>query len=697
MSNFLVGNTAAKSLLVDSEASAIRAAAKQGTTTTTRLLFIGVGDVRNALLTLSTISPKPLPNCVHSVELFLNDLSPVTLARDVVLLALATQDDATLSIEAATSVWSDAVLTPTVHSRLTKTLTDLVNGSVPSWMFVGDQPSIQFFQYNALVTIWKGWLELDLSRDGLLDVRAAALSIEGAGHGRAGASVSWRQYGLSSVECTEDHDAAFHCRTEINPTMLEVLPSPDGSGRNVITYLETQGTMGAFGDLEGLDTGSAEFAKGLKQKCWGPLFTCLRSWVAKDRLHVHFWLGDCMVRLASLQVLEAAQESAQQQGGAEVVTALAFDAVDTSNVMDYVGMWNLLVVCVPRLKSSASGGGAGGARAAAGEAGGKADEFVSFVQTESIISMGTCLEELLEDELPHDPSMHRELLALLGWAVEEVAPVVTAEDAKSEKVVRAKWFRSVSSFSTGAGAHTGVGAPWGGSGKDEQISTLLCHFFSLIASPTPMSAAMLEGGVKATMELAYPFPKLTAASFVSFLCLLQRRQQQHQQHQQQQQKQQTNGSVHVFSVRNFIVQMFRREDLCTSPHIRNRLLGLRVELGLAVKRGCLSIDADGAGMGGAAEERAEKEAKQAKRASKEEELERKRRLRAEQNLPDLLFSSNELRDWFMTTTVTMTLDDPTAPRGGVFEPALAAVLVRDEVLGFTQTAHASPCTLCTHM
>lgn len=47
------------------------------------LLFLGVGDLRNPLLTLTNI-PGNRP-----VSIYLNDLSPVTIARNVVILQLS--------------------------------------------------------------------------------------------------------------------------------------------------------------------------------------------------------------------------------------------------------------------------------------------------------------------------------------------------------------------------------------------------------------------------------------------------------------------------------------------------------------------------------------------------------------------------------------------------------------------------------
>jgi hypothetical protein len=118
--------------------------------------------------------------------------------------------------------------------------------------------------------------------------------------------------------------------------------------------------------------------------------------------------------------------------------------------------------------------------------------------------------QLLYDELPHEPSMHKGLLRLLGWHCAEVTKVASAEDT-SEKVVRAKWFHSSSSRSppstaaadddddgdgdddgSGGGKGDGNGSGGGegdgnGDGDGNATSLLLFKFFSLIANPTPMT------------------------------------------------------------------------------------------------------------------------------------------------------------------------------------------------------------------
>lgn len=86
MGGFLIGNTFARSLVTPSEAQAI---ADQSTRVhddvTFKFLWIGVGDIRNPLTTLSSIPTK----C--RADLHFNDTSSMVLARDIVVLMLAVQ------------------------------------------------------------------------------------------------------------------------------------------------------------------------------------------------------------------------------------------------------------------------------------------------------------------------------------------------------------------------------------------------------------------------------------------------------------------------------------------------------------------------------------------------------------------------------------------------------------------------------
>ena len=96
MSGFLIGNTFARALLTTTEAQQL-AADNSRALQPLKFLWIGVGDVRNPLSTLLSF-PRVAPAKVKDegdspplrVELHLNDVSSVVLARDVALLSVVT-------------------------------------------------------------------------------------------------------------------------------------------------------------------------------------------------------------------------------------------------------------------------------------------------------------------------------------------------------------------------------------------------------------------------------------------------------------------------------------------------------------------------------------------------------------------------------------------------------------------------------
>ena len=78
MSEFLIGNTFARTLLTKEEANLV------DEHSILKLLWVGCGDIRNPLTTLKMLKKN------QKVHLFFNDISIVTLARDILLLTLLT-------------------------------------------------------------------------------------------------------------------------------------------------------------------------------------------------------------------------------------------------------------------------------------------------------------------------------------------------------------------------------------------------------------------------------------------------------------------------------------------------------------------------------------------------------------------------------------------------------------------------------
>ena len=298
LAEFLIGNTFARSLISEKDMGHCGGRKSGRQEAAVHLLWVGVGDVRNPLLTLSGLSRN------RCYALHLNDVSPVTLARDAVILAMGAT-----RVEDAIAVWSDSVLNAETHRRLQKTLRDLLDNKYSY---------LDFSAAEGLQCYWRSWLEHAHSPDALSRVRSRALGVKGAGHQRVGVSESWRRLGVAS-SAEGDEQCSYS-----NPTLYDLIDE------DAPKYLELQGPGAAFANLVG-DIGSKEFAESLA-KAWTPLLKS--SWqqrVAAKRVTVHFYLGDCA---AFLQRPDFASK---------------FAAIDTSNVMDYTGMWNLALQCEPCL------------------------------------------------------------------------------------------------------------------------------------------------------------------------------------------------------------------------------------------------------------------------------------------------------------------------------------------------------------
>lgn len=373
MSFFLLGNTNARALFTRQEGQALA----KNMSSPVKLLYLGVGDVRNVLTTLNNL---PLPGRGFKVEVVLNDSSALTLARDVLLLELATK-----SAAVATAVWSDALLSEDSMTQLGKSLERLVTNP-PCWLAEMD-PSTR----KGLVGHWQAWKqECDCDRSQTsLQVRREALlekSSRFIGHGRAGASQYWRQVGVSSVS-----KAVASTFSRCNPTLFVV-------SHGEPHLVEFQGPMGAFHQLEGLCQGGTALAQIL-HNCWRPLFAGFTQRVESSCCTVRAVLGDCTTLL----------ESGRLGSG--------FTAIDTSNLMDYVGLWNLLLLAEERLSLREG----------------------SFIFTEQIMGLSTDIESMLHEQSPFSPCLARTFARVLGTCVEALPSQLGP--GESEKVVHARWVR----------------------------------------------------------------------------------------------------------------------------------------------------------------------------------------------------------------------------------------------------------------
>lgn len=284
MRSFLVGNTAARPLIVAGSASLCKAKP-------VRLAWLAVGDVRNFLATLVEIPVE------HPVEAVLNDASALIGARNASMLLLAANGYDTY----AAATWCDALLSNRCWGRLRWALEKIAQGLTPPWLVVG----------RRVQSIAKAWLDLSLDVESALAKRRTAIQIDGSGHDRFSRKKqsAWRRTGICTTDGLEASEYA------VNPTMFDV----EAPGT---PFVEVTGPAGAFSSFADLEVGSREFAAAI-DAAWRPLLVALRL----RRIQIEVISRDCVARCS------------WNRG--------SFDAIDTSNAADYAGLWNVLLSAPP--------------------------------------------------------------------------------------------------------------------------------------------------------------------------------------------------------------------------------------------------------------------------------------------------------------------------------------------------------------
>ena len=154
MAGFLIGNTAARAVMATEDVPAPAPSASGAGLSPVRLLFCGVGDVRNALTTAEALQPGVMP---RPIEVHLNDISVATLARDAVLLHLAVSAGAAVS----TAVWSDAQLAPAEGADLRASLRALCEARPPPWLVFPPAENDAYGTLAACRECWRAWLEME--------------------------------------------------------------------------------------------------------------------------------------------------------------------------------------------------------------------------------------------------------------------------------------------------------------------------------------------------------------------------------------------------------------------------------------------------------------------------------------------------------------------------------------------------------
>lgn len=126
------------------------------------VLLLACGDVRNFLCSLSDLSSRKPHEHPKSLSFHLNDYDPSVIARDAVLLEVASviNSDVPADVEFMWNIWYNLALSSADFDRLRKVLSELFERN-----FDSDESILKFQDDDVLQkcrNIWDDWRDLDL-------------------------------------------------------------------------------------------------------------------------------------------------------------------------------------------------------------------------------------------------------------------------------------------------------------------------------------------------------------------------------------------------------------------------------------------------------------------------------------------------------------------------------------------------------
>ena len=126
------------------------------------VLLLACGDVRNFLCSLSELSLRKPHERPKSLSFHLNDYDPSVIARNAVLLEVASaiNPDVPADVDFLWNIWYNLALSVADFDRLRKVLTELLERN-----FDSDESILKFQDGGVLQEcrdIWKDWRQLDL-------------------------------------------------------------------------------------------------------------------------------------------------------------------------------------------------------------------------------------------------------------------------------------------------------------------------------------------------------------------------------------------------------------------------------------------------------------------------------------------------------------------------------------------------------
>lgn len=304
-----------------------------------RCLFLGSGDLRNALHLLYTSSPR------SDWEFHLVDINPSIVARNLILLQFMTKEH--YSVDDLWSIWYDFQLEKSLYDCLRKEIQVLA---------ASDLDSVREQDRSAIRDTFHGWLKLfetNIDKTEACQQRHKHLAFcfeKIRGQSNFADAIKQACSCVDAALLDEDEQTIRRARDEVVRYMTDGITSPTKNYDAVnITMLQpSTGMYTGHYDLHPYlgyfpfedNEERAEFRQiTAGTSCPLLIYSAqqMKLWIASYRqhrhaVHWHFWCGDALnIALIHMPLHE-------------------FDLIHTSNLCDHVDLLNLLVTCVHLLR-----------------------------------------------------------------------------------------------------------------------------------------------------------------------------------------------------------------------------------------------------------------------------------------------------------------------------------------------------------
>ncbi|XP_022803180.1 uncharacterized protein LOC111340581 isoform X1 [Stylophora pistillata] len=315
------------------------------------VLLLACGDVRNFLCSLSELSLRKPRERPKSLSFHLNDYDPSVIARDAVLLEVASviNPDVPADVDFLWNIWYNLALSVADFDRLRKLLTELLEKK-----FDSDDSILKFREDGVLQEcrdIWKDWRDLDLEvksvkeeRNNLIEDAKKSLGFFEDSHCQSTLTHMVMAIYEEELDNFVKPAATNPLYTEIQHWYREGCTNDESEKTNptlvrpfVHKWRQHYGSC-AFEGYPPLERKDLEQGKSCAEVCKEKLAVWIKRLQEhyenhQNNLKVTLWTGDGLTLCTSGFPPE-----------------VLFDVIDTSNLSDHIGLLNVLVCCSPRLK-----------------------------------------------------------------------------------------------------------------------------------------------------------------------------------------------------------------------------------------------------------------------------------------------------------------------------------------------------------